>query len=108
MTALAAAIAAVLRGLGVGGVETIASAVAAGGPRSSVPTASTLPGFARGAVHVQRAQTAEGIPDAELAAYLRGVAAGYRQRESALQVETVWTGPSTHRVPVRATSQVLV
>lgn len=108
MTALAAAVAAVLRDVGVGAVETMASAVAGGGPRSSVPGASTLPGFTRGAVHVQRAQTAEGIPDAELAAYLRGVAAGYRQREKALQVETVWTGPSTHRVPVRATSQVLV
>ncbi len=107
MTTVAAAVAAVLRDVGVGAVETMTSAVA-GGPPSSVTTASTLPGFTRGAVHVQRAQTAERIPDAELAAYLRGVAAGYRQRENALQVETVWTGPSTHRVPVRATSQVLV
>lgn len=108
MTAVAAAVAAVLRDVGVGAVETLASAVVADGPRNSVPTTSSLPGFAHGAVRVQEAQTADGIADAELAAYLRGVAAGYRQRESALQVETVWTGPSTHRVPVRATSQVLV
>jgi len=56
-------------------------------------------GFARRAKHVQEAQTVEGIPDVELAAYLRGVAAGYRQRESARQVETEWTRHATH--PVR-------
>ena len=107
MTAVADAVAAALRDVGVGAVEAMASAVMSGGPRSSVLTASTLPGYAHGAMHVQQAQIADGIPEAELAAFLRGVAAGYRQREGALQVETVWTGPS-HRVPVRATSQVLV
>lgn len=56
MTAVAAAVAAVLRDVGVGAVETLASAVAADGPRNSVPTTSPLPGFAQGAVRVQEAQ----------------------------------------------------
>ncbi|MDS1271835.1 hypothetical protein RIF23_16195 [Lipingzhangella sp. LS1_29] len=40
-------------------------------------------------------------------AYLRGVAAGYARRGSEAQVESVWSGPGTHRVPVRAMAQVL-
>jgi phosphatidylserine/phosphatidylglycerophosphate/cardiolipin synthase-like enzyme len=46
--------------------------------------------------------------DAETAAYLRGLAAGHEQQSAAVTVETVWSGPSSHSVPVRATAQALV
>lgn len=108
MTAVAEAVAAILRDLGVGAVEVLAAAVAAGGPPAAIAVASARPGFAAAVVRVQQAQAVEAMSGAELVCYLRGVAAGYRQRESAVQVETVWTGPATHRVPVRTTAQVLV
>jgi phosphatidylserine/phosphatidylglycerophosphate/cardiolipin synthase-like enzyme len=41
-------------------------------------------------------------------AYLTGLAAGYAQRASEVSVETVWSGPASHHVPVRATAAVLV
>jgi phosphatidylserine/phosphatidylglycerophosphate/cardiolipin synthase-like enzyme len=47
------------------------------------------------------------VSDGEAAAYLRGVAAGFAQRDAAVSVESVWSGPATHRVPVRATARVL-
>lgn len=41
-------------------------------------------------------------------AYLRGITAGYAQRAAETSIETVWSGPASHRVPIRATAQVLV
>ena len=40
-------------------------------------------------------------------AYLTGLAAGYAQRAGEVSVETVWSGPASHHVPVRATAAVL-
>jgi phosphatidylserine/phosphatidylglycerophosphate/cardiolipin synthase-like enzyme len=40
-------------------------------------------------------------------AYLLGRADGYAQRAAEATVETVWSGPDSHRVPVRATAAVL-
>lgn len=40
-------------------------------------------------------------------AYLTGLAAGYALRASEVTVDTVWSGPSSHHVPVRATAAVL-
>jgi len=40
-------------------------------------------------------------------AYLAGVAAGYDQRAHEVTVDTVWSGPGSHHVPVRATATVL-
>jgi phosphatidylserine/phosphatidylglycerophosphate/cardiolipin synthase-like enzyme len=40
-------------------------------------------------------------------AYLTGVAAGYAERSAETTVETVWSGPGSHPVPVRATAAVL-
>ena len=40
-------------------------------------------------------------------AYLAGLAAGYSQRAAEVSVETVWSGPGSHHVPVRATAAVL-
>jgi hypothetical protein len=57
---------------------------------------------------VLAAQEQVGAPDAEAAAYLRGVAAGYPQHADPQRVESVRTGPISHAVPVRSTAQVLV
>ncbi|QFY12952.1 endonuclease [Nonomuraea phyllanthi] len=43
----------------------------------------------------------------ELAAYLRGLAAGLEAQADRVRVEAVWTGPRTLPVPVRATGNVL-
>jgi phosphatidylserine/phosphatidylglycerophosphate/cardiolipin synthase-like enzyme len=48
-----------------------------------------------------------GVPPAEAAAYLRGLAAGHEHATTAVTVETVWSGPGSHAVPVRATAQAL-
>jgi phosphatidylserine/phosphatidylglycerophosphate/cardiolipin synthase-like enzyme len=40
-------------------------------------------------------------------AYLTGLAAGYSQRAAEVSVDTVWSGPGSHHVPVRATAVVL-
>ena len=40
-------------------------------------------------------------------AYLTGLAAGYAQRAGEVSLETVWSGPASHHVPVRATAAVL-
>ena len=40
-------------------------------------------------------------------AYLTGLAAGYAQRAAEVTVETVWSGPGSLHVPVRATAAVL-
>jgi phosphatidylserine/phosphatidylglycerophosphate/cardiolipin synthase-like enzyme len=48
-----------------------------------------------------------GRPQNESLALLRGVAAGYIRGSSSVRVDLVWSGPSSHRVPVRSTAQVL-
>ena len=40
-------------------------------------------------------------------AYLTGLAAGYSQRAAEVSVDTVWSGPGSHHVPVRASAVVL-
>lgn len=40
-------------------------------------------------------------------AYLTGLAAGYAHRAAEVAVETVWSGPGSPHVPVRATAAVL-
>lgn len=47
------------------------------------------------------------LPPAEAAAYLRGAAEGLSAQEARVRAELVWTGPSVHDVPVRATVAVL-
>jgi phosphatidylserine/phosphatidylglycerophosphate/cardiolipin synthase-like enzyme len=50
---------------------------------------------------------ADGVSGAEAAAYLRGYVAGKLQQRDDVRVQTVWSGPATASVPVRATGQVL-
>jgi phosphatidylserine/phosphatidylglycerophosphate/cardiolipin synthase-like enzyme len=88
-------------------LRVVADRIDQGWPRDALPAAVPVPGFAAAAARVLNAQRADARSDAELVAYLRGVAAGYEQRAAAIHVDAVWSGPSTHAVPVRATAQVL-
>lgn len=103
----AAALAAVAR-LGPAHVRALAARVAGGWPDLAALQTGAVPGFAEAVAAVLAAQRAAGLPDGEAAAYLCGVAAGHAQQQAAVRVETVWSGPGTHQVPVRATAQVIV
>ncbi|WP_182885193.1 DISARM system phospholipase D-like protein DrmC [Microbispora sp. H10885] len=94
--------------LGPSRLRTLADRIGDGWPRSAIPGTVPVPGFAEAAQAVLDAQEMEHVPDAEAVAYLRGVADGHAQHAGASRVESVWSGPSTHAVPVRATTQVLV
>lgn len=47
------------------------------------------------------------VPAETASAYLSGLAAGYAQRAGEQEVSLVWSGPTSHRVPVRSTGRVL-
>jgi len=47
----------------------------------------------------------EGVDRSAGLPYLTGLAAGYAQRAGEVSVETVWSGPASHHVPVRARSE---
>jgi phosphatidylserine/phosphatidylglycerophosphate/cardiolipin synthase-like enzyme len=89
-------------------LRTLADRIAARDPHEAITQALPVPGFAAAAAAVLTARKIDGVSEAETAAYLRGVAAGYSQHASAISVESVWSGPSVHGVPVRATAQVLI
>ena len=113
---------------GVERLRAVAAAVAAGGPPHTVTSAVPVPGFAEAAARLLAALDGAvgpgggsgdptgrgsggptgGRPRADAAAYLRGLADGYATRAAEVRIESVWSGPGTHPVPVRATAQVLV
>jgi phosphatidylserine/phosphatidylglycerophosphate/cardiolipin synthase-like enzyme len=85
--------------LDVGGAEALRAIV--GGleqGRSEAGLVALLPGHAE----LVR-QVVDGSPD-----YLRGLADGYARAAARQQVESVWSGPHEHTVPVRSTEQALV
>ncbi|WP_395106970.1 DISARM system phospholipase D-like protein DrmC [Actinomadura sp. SCN-SB] len=47
------------------------------------------------------------LPLVAVAAYLNGAATALEHQESAVHVEPVWSGPTSHAVPVRSTAQAL-
>lgn len=94
--------------LGPRAVRTLVDRLRDGWPEHALVQAVPTPEFATFTRRLLAAQQAAGWSDAELAAYLSGLATGYAQHAGALEVEPVWTGPSSHRVPVRATAPVLV
>lgn len=91
--------------LGNAGLRELAARVADGWPEQAVlgsvrdreAVAPVLAALAAGAV-----------PAGEAAAFLRGLAAGHAAATGEVSVETVWTGPSSHSVPVRSTVQALL
>jgi phosphatidylserine/phosphatidylglycerophosphate/cardiolipin synthase-like enzyme len=102
----AAAEAAAVR-LGPAHLRTLADRLAAGWPDHAAVRAVPVPGSADAAAAVLAARRAAGIDPAVAAAYLRGLADGRAQQQAEVRVESVWSGPDTFRVPVRATAQAL-
>ncbi|MGA5707409.1 DISARM system phospholipase D-like protein DrmC [Streptomyces cellulosae] len=94
--------------LGPSQAKDLAGLLARGGSRERAQSELTTPGAETALGRLYDAMDEESVPPAEAAAYIRGyVAAWLRQRDS-VRVRTVWSGPSTPGVPVRATAQVLV
>jgi phosphatidylserine/phosphatidylglycerophosphate/cardiolipin synthase-like enzyme len=94
--------------LGVTHLRTLADTVAAGWPDDAALQAVPVAGFAEVAARVLAAQRVDRLAGPQAAAYLRGLAAGREQQQAEVRVESVWSGPDTHRVPVRATARALL
>ncbi|WP_033327662.1 DISARM system phospholipase D-like protein DrmC [Streptomyces yerevanensis] len=71
-------------------------------------TELATPGVSEAVTKLYDAVERESVPFAEAAAYVRGYVAAMLQARGMVHVRTVWSGPSTPAVPVRATAQVLV
>jgi phosphatidylserine/phosphatidylglycerophosphate/cardiolipin synthase-like enzyme len=88
-----------LHRLGPGALRAVAEHAMAGWPREAMlrdtPGAEPL------------LDAVAGADRSAALAYLTGLAAGYVQRASEVSVETVWSGPASHHVPVRSTAAVL-
>ncbi|SDG08382.1 PLD-like domain-containing protein [Sinosporangium album] len=89
-------------------LRVLAARIAEGWPAEALALALPTVDFAPAARAVLAAKEAGGVSDAEAAAYLRGVAAGMVRQAAEVTVESVWSGPHTHAVPLRSTAQVLV
>ncbi len=103
-----AAVEAAVTTVGAQPIMVLADRIDDGWPDHAALQALPVPGFADAARAVLAARDADGVRPDVAAAYLRGVAAGHSRQVAAVRVEPVWTGPSTHHVPIRATAQVLV
>ncbi len=89
-------------------LQLLAEGVGRGESDEALRAAVPVSGWADVVTAVRAAQRVDGLPDEQAAAYLRGVADGYARSAAAERVEVVWSGPSTHAVPVRATAQALI
>jgi phosphatidylserine/phosphatidylglycerophosphate/cardiolipin synthase-like enzyme len=102
-----AAVASAVVRLGPAQLRVLADRIAEGATRGLVVEA--LPGFPDEAAAIHdAARRVDGLTAHAAAAYLRGAAAALAHRDAAVHVESVWSGPSSHAVPVRATARVLV
>ncbi|MFD3586356.1 DISARM system phospholipase D-like protein DrmC [Streptomyces sp. NPDC058683] len=94
--------------VGAEGVRALAEEIGKQRQKASVISARAIPGFTEAATALLKAMGADGLAPSEAAAYLRGLAAGHALRAKEQETSLVWSGPSTHRVPVRTTSRVLL
>jgi len=89
----------ILRSLGPDALRAVVEHAAAAWPREAILRA--IPGAE------PLLDALSGLDRSAALAYLAGLAAGYAQRAGEVSVETVWSGPASHHVPVRATAVVL-
>ncbi|SFQ37360.1 MULTISPECIES: DISARM system phospholipase D-like protein DrmC [Actinomadura] len=89
--------------IGPENLRVLAELIDAGRPTGIIRM--SVPGFEDEVNALIEASWQEDLSLQAAAAYLRGVAAGLEK--AAVQVEPVWSGPTEHKVPVRATAQVL-
>lgn len=107
MNAFAEAAGSVVDFLGPDRVRTLADGIEHGASDAGLADAHPIPGAADAIAVMVSAMKIGGIATPESVAYLRGLADGHARRSASQSVESVWTGPSTHEVPVRSTAQVL-
>lgn len=92
--------------LGAACLRTLAHRIGEGRPEQAV-----LSGLNQATAEAARPVLAslerDSPPAGQAAGFLRGLAAGYAEHAASVSVETVWSGPSSHSVPVRATAQAL-
>lgn len=98
----------VVDSLGSDRLQILADGIADGASEATLCAGAVVPGYADAVRAVRSAQAASGVADAVAAVYMRGVADGYARSAAWERVESVWSGPSSHAVPVRSTAQVLV
>jgi phosphatidylserine/phosphatidylglycerophosphate/cardiolipin synthase-like enzyme len=106
--AVEAAIARAVGRLSASDLRILADRIERGWHREAILATVPSQEFARVAAAVLDAWSGAELSDAELAGYLRGIAAGHERDAGRVRVESVWSGPRTLSVPVRVTAQVLV
>ena len=94
--------------LGPARLHRLADGLERGDPDVALCGALPVTGYADAVRAVRAGQRAAGVPDHLAAAYLRGVADGWQRSAASQRVESVWSGPGSHAVPVRSTVRVLV
>ncbi|KPC78714.1 DISARM system phospholipase D-like protein DrmC [Streptomyces sp. NRRL S-4] len=94
--------------LGPSRTKDLAGLLARGHGKERALTELATPGVREAVARVYEGLDADALPRSEAAAYLRGYVAAQLSARNAVRVATVWSGPSTPGVPVRATAQVLV
>ncbi|MFM9702131.1 DISARM system phospholipase D-like protein DrmC [Streptomyces galilaeus] len=94
--------------LGLSRSKDLAGLFAQGRSRDRILTELATPGVREAVAALCDAMESESVPSPEAAAYVRGYVAALRRSRETVRVRTVWSGPSTPAVPVRATAQVLV
>ncbi|MET7901955.1 DISARM system phospholipase D-like protein DrmC [Streptomyces sp. NPDC005336] len=103
-----AAAEAAVTALGLSRAKDLAGLLAQRRTRERVLTELATPGVSDAVARLYDAMATESVPLVEAAAYVRGYVAAMLRARDMVQVRTVWSGPSTPAVPVRATAQVLV
>ncbi|MEV8592506.1 DISARM system phospholipase D-like protein DrmC [Streptomyces sp. NPDC052012] len=106
--AFEAAVGPAVAALGLSRSKDLAGLLAQARSRERILTELATPGVGEAVARLCDAMQSESVAPAEAAAYVRGYVAAQRQARDTVRVRTVWSGPSTPAVPVRATAQVLV
>ena len=94
--------------LGLSRSKDLAGLLARWGSKERALAELTTPGAAEAVGKLYDALERDSVPLAEAAAYVRGYVAAMLRARDRVRVRTVWSGPTTPGVPVRATAQVLV
>lgn len=94
--------------LGLSRSKDLAGLLAQRRRRERVLAELATPAVGEAVVELYDALEAEEVSFTEAAAYVRGYVAATLRARDEVQVRTVWSGPATPAVPVRATAQVLI
>jgi len=108
LSGFARAVGVAVEAFGPGPLRALADGLEDGLSDTALSAAPPVPGFADAVRAVRAGQVSAGIDSAHAVAYLRGVADGFERSATSERIESVWSGPSSHAVPVRSTAQVLV